>query len=415
LLRSSQALALIGSKLVSCLVKAMTRGVVICVASMFSVSLQAGPQAPAVRGVYVPMWEGVGALASLPAGRVNHVLLAFLRLCGPHQLAKDNQVCAGRGDFELTAGATERAFDLALAQRKRSEPHLVALMSVGGWGGSDGFFAMASSAANRAAFVRSAMRFLQQHPAIDGLDIDWEHPGGNGAANGVALGSAEDGANFVALLADLRAAFYVLGRERGRRVLLTAAVNVTQPVLRRIDWRAAAPLLDRVFMMSYDYHGGWTPRTGHHAALRSGVPPADDSLQESVAALRAQGVPANKLVAGVAFYGRAWRGVARPRAGEPASGTALSDDGSITWRALNACCLRLDGSARAGYQRVWDAQRAAHLLWHPQQRVLISYESVEAVRAKRRWALSQGLGGLFAWEWTQDDGRLLDAMVGTTR
>ncbi len=382
------------------------------------VSLQARGQAttaPQVQGVYLPMWEGVGALASLPARRVNHVLLAFLRLCGPQQLAKDDEVCVGRGDFELTAGPTERAFDLALAQRKRSEPQLVALASVGGWGGSDGFFPMAASATTRAAFVRSAVRFLQQHPAIDGLDIDWEHPGGNGAANGVALGSADDGANFVALLADLRAAFGTLGRERGRRVLLSAAVNVTQPVLQRIDWHAAAPLLDRVFMMSYDYHGGWTPRTGHHAALRSGTPPADDSLQESVAALRGQGVPAAKLVAGVAFYGRAWRGVARPRAGEPAAGVAFSDDGSITWRALNACCLRADGGARAGYQRVWDAPRAAHLLWHPQTQVLISYESVEAVRAKRRWAMSQGLGGLFAWEWTQDDGRLLDAMVGATR
>ncbi|MFO1252136.1 MAG: glycosyl hydrolase family 18 protein [Inhella sp.] len=123
------------------------------------------------------------------------------------------------------------------------------------------------------------------------------------------MGGPQDGANYLALLRELRTALDELGREQGRRYGLSVAVNVTRPVLQRMHRPAKAPLLDQVFMMSYDYHGAWNPHTGHHAALQGAG--QDDSPAESVTTLRAAGVPAQKLAAGAAFYGRAWRGAQR--------------------------------------------------------------------------------------------------------
>lgn len=364
--------------------------------------------APPARGLYLATWEGLQALERLPGQRVDMLLLAFLRLCGPQQLSKDQSACEGKAVDQLNDGALERAFDARLGERKRHEPALQVLASIGGWGGSDPFFAMAAAPARRSAFVADAQRFLREHPAIDGLDIDWEHPGGNGAANGVALGGPADGANFVQLLRDLRAGLEALGAETGRRYALTVAVNVQRPVLARVDWRAAAPLLDRLFMMSYDYHGAWDARTGHQTALRGAG--RDDSLEESLQHLDAAGFPRAKLMAGAAFYGRAWAGVHSPEPGAPGQGPGLNADGAAGWRELRDCCIGADGRGRGGFIARHDAARGADSLWHPQRRVWISFESPASVRAKRAWVVAQGLGGLFAWESTQDNGELLEAL-----
>jgi chitinase len=363
-----------------------------------------------LRAVYLQTAAGLQALERLPVGQVDLLLLAFMRICGPQQLPADTLLCAGRAAPSLAVGAEQRAFNRALRQRKQQEPALRALASVGGWGGSDGFYAMAASPASRAVFVDSVVRYLQEHNALDGIDIDWEHPGDNGSANGVALGSADDGVHFVALLRELRAALDLLGQQQQRRLLLGAAINVTQPVLRRLDLPTLAEPLDWMFMMSYDYHGGWNRHVGHHAALRPGQPPADDSLVESVQALRQAGVPPHKLMVGAAFYGRAWQGVARPVPGAAAQGVALTPDGALGWAVLSRCCLSSSGEGRAGFVRVRDSSRRADALWHPAKRIYISYESAWALREKARWAREQGLAGIFAWEWGHDDGRLLQAL-----
>lgn len=68
---------------------------------------------------------------------------------------------------------------------KKSAPGLKTLISIGGWSFSRGsevftgtgveliFPAMAASAANRAAFVSSAVAFAKKY-GMNGVDIDWE-------------------------------------------------------------------------------------------------------------------------------------------------------------------------------------------------------------------------------------------------
>ena len=69
--------------------------------------------------------------------------------------------------------------------------------------------------------------------------------------------------------------------------------------------------LDWINVMAYDFYNSLTPTTGHHAGLYRAVTApessrwADASVQQHLAA----GVPAHKLVLGVAFYGRRFEGV----------------------------------------------------------------------------------------------------------
>jgi len=52
--------------------------------------------------------------------------------------------------------------------------------------------------------------------------------------------------------------------------------------------------------MCYDYHGAWDRRTNHNAPIRGG----SLSVQHSVDYFLREGVPPEKLVLGVPFYGR---------------------------------------------------------------------------------------------------------------
>jgi len=369
-----------------------------------------------VVAVYVPSWEPPALLDRLRPGSVTHLLHAFVPVCGPGQLAKDAPRCAGRHDFELGApAAAEAGFDAAYARLKQRLPEVKILASVGGWGGSDPFFHLANDAARRALFVASAVEFLRRHPAYDGIDIDWEHPTSNGAANGVTLGSPADGQAYAELMHELRRAFDRLAGETGRRYLVTSAINTSATLVKKIDYRRAALALDLVFMMSYDYYGPWTARAGHHAALRSSAADADASLDAGTRNLLAAGVPAGKLVAGVAMYARGFSGVAAAVDGRGIDGAAHAGpypgaDGSLPYREIAGNYLDRHGHARRGYTLLHDARTETYALWNPRSRLYLGYDDPRAVIAKGRYALEQGLAGVFAWELSQDNGDLLNAM-----
>jgi chitinase len=62
--------------------------------------------------------------------------------------------------------------------------------------------------------------------------------------------------------------------------------------------------VDFINLMSYDFHGSWETKTGHHASLKT----TDGSLSGSAAVQKylGFGVPANKIVLGMPLYGRSW-------------------------------------------------------------------------------------------------------------
>src|SRR6516165_12078885 len=86
---------------------------------------------------------------------------------------------------------------------KSANPRLTVLVSVGGWLGSTNFSDVALTTESRRVFEESVMEFLTQYD-LDGLDVDWEHPGLPGAGHPFR---AEDKQNFTSLVKELRERF----------------------------------------------------------------------------------------------------------------------------------------------------------------------------------------------------------------
>jgi chitinase len=366
-------------------------------------------------GVYTPNWQPTALVDALHGDSVTHIVYAFLHVCGPGQLPEDAPKCVGKGDFELATSAIDDSFNDAFARLKARAPHIKVVASVGGWGGSDPLFHIADDAAPRAAFAQSAARFLRAHPAFDGIDIDWEHPTNNGAANGVQLGSPADGQGYADLMAALRASLNALTGENGHKYLLTAAINTQHVIVDKVNYRDAAKSLDYIFMMTYDNYGGWTKATGNHTSPRASADTAEDGLDAAVRTMTGAGVPGAKLVAGVAMYGRGFTGVAKPApghgfTGEPHTGTWPAPEGASDYRELAARYIDHQGRGLHGYQAILDPRTQAWNLYNARNALFMGYDDPRAVITKGRFAREAGLAGVFAWELSQDNGDILNAM-----
>ena len=368
-----------------------------------------------VVGVYTPNWQPPALVDALHGDSVTHIVYAFLHACGPGELPEDAPRCAGKGDYQLGTSAIDDSFNDAFARLKARAPHVKVVASVGGWGGSDPFFHIANAAPARAAFAKSAADFLRAHPAFDGIDIDWEHPTNNGAANGVQLGSPADGQGYADLMAALRSALDTLTAENGHKYLLTAAINTDRALVGKVNYRDAARSMDYIFMMTYDFYGSWTKDTGNHAAPHASGAGAQNGLDAAIATMTAAGVPAGKLVAGVAMYGRGFTGVPRPAAGAgfsgtPHTGTYPAPEGASDYRELAARYIDRNGRGLHGYQVLQDPQTQAWNLYNARSALVMGYDDPRAVVAKGALVRQAGLAGVFAWELSQDNGDILNAM-----
>lgn len=359
-------------------------------------SLAQAETKPPVVGTYILAERGVDVVEQLQPGRVTHLLYAFLLICGEGERAKEATACAGKPNFSIAPHADQDIFSAAFQRLKVRDPKVQVLASVGGWGGSDPFFHLAATAQGRAAFVKSSVDWLRAHPGFDGLDIDWEHPGSNGAVNGVQLGSKADAENYVLLMQDLRVGLDALGRDVGKRYALTTAIATTKEQLARMAMGRAAPSLDLVFMMTYDFAGPWTKKAVNHTALRSAKPSDDTSLEASVANLKREGVPAAKLVAGVAMYGRGFDGV---KADGSYAKPWPNEDGSVPFKDIDSL---------TGMKAHFDKRTQSWAMVGGGR--FVGYDDPRAVRAKVAFAKKQGLAGVFAWELSQDNGEILSAM-----
>ena len=231
---------------------------------------------------YVFPGDRVISTDEVDATRLTHINFAFSRI-------EDGKLVAG---YE-----TDSANYAVLNQLKEDNPSLKIMVSVGGWGWSDGFSDMALTPERRERFIKSAVRFMQKHH-IDGLDLDWEYPGLPGAGN---VHRPVDKENFTLLLEECREALDTISG--GKNYLLTIAAAAQQEYLDNTEMGEAAKYLDLVNLMSYDITGEWADSTGHHAGLfSSAYYEGGHSVSKTVRMFREAGVPSEKLVVGIPFY-----------------------------------------------------------------------------------------------------------------
>lgn len=324
------------------------------------------------------------AIRPADVGRIDTLIFAFARVV----------------DGKVTLAPASRA---RLEQRialKAGHPQLTVMVSVGGWK-AGGFSEAAATAAGREQFAASAATLLEQTGA-DGLDVDWEYPGHS--ESGIAS-SPQDRTHFTELLTALRRTLDQAGARTHKHYLLTIAA-ADGPFVSGIDIAKVAPLLDWFNLMTYDFCNAMTPTTCNHTGLHaSTLAPADArTLARAVRQFLAAGVPSEKLVPGVAFYGREFADV------QPAHHGLFQKFGHFqgmhAWPQLKA-----DYINRNGYVRYWDAKADAPYLWNAQTHRFITYDDPQSIAAKAAYVKAQHLGGLMYWQQDNDpSGELLKAV-----
>lgn len=337
---------------------------------------------PSHRIIGYVMGSRTTAFRPAAARRLTHINYAFANVRGGAVVLEDSE--DARRLARLTA-------------LRRYNRNLDILLSVGGWAWSDHFSDAALTDASRRRFARSAVTLVAEHE-LDGLDIDWEYPGQRGQDN---VFRPEDKQNFTLLLKALRTRLDSLDRvERrtgGDRSLLTIAAGVDSTYLAHTEMAAAQQYLDFVNLMTYDFHGSWTPRTGHHTNLHrpEGEAVPASSVADGVARFLEAGVPPEKLVVGAAFYGRWWSGVTPNDRGrfQPYD-TAR---GALPYDSLVTAYI-----GRNGFTRHWDDAARAPYLWNPETSTFITYDDPVSLRAKAAFVRTNGLGGMMYWEHSHD-------------
>jgi chitinase len=313
------------------------------------------------------------------------------------------------GVADSTADGVLRGNFNQLRKLKAKYPHLKLLISVGGWSWSDRFSDASVSAESRAAFVTSCVdMFVKGHLApgieapglFDGIDIDWEYPGACGAK---CAFRPEDTANFTALMIEFRRQLDALTRETRRPYLLTIASPGGQKQFTKMELGKLAETLDFINVMTYDYHGASDKVTNFHSPLlaSSKDPSASDGRWSdfTIRAYLAAGVPPNKLVLGVPFYGRGWSDVAP---GPDGDGLYQAAGAGVTGGSGNGAFRRLQ-TLPASYRRYRHPEARTLWLYNPDERVFWSYDDEQVMTAKMRYVRELALGGAMFWEMSGDD------------
>ncbi|WP_317171610.1 glycoside hydrolase family 18 protein [Spirosoma profusum] len=297
---------------------------------------------------------------------------------------------------------------VALTSLRAINKDLKVLISVGGWGGCKYFSDAALTNDSRLKFANSAVAFLKKHH-LDGVDIDWEYPGQIGAGN---IFRPEDKENFTLFLKAIRDQLDKQGQQDKRtginHYLLTAATGGDTAFVNHTNLGEAQRYLDYVNIMTYDLYHGNDKVTGHHSPLAQSKK-GNQSRNSSMSAVDGHirvGVPAEKIVLGLPFYGRGWTNVRPVDNGlyQPATGKHLF----ISYDELVAKYIN-----KNGFVRYWDADAKAPYLWNPDSRTFISYADPESFEPKLAYVKQKGLAGVMFWEYIYDLHQpvLLDKLV----
>jgi chitinase len=305
---------------------------------------------------------------------------------------------------------------------KKRYPGLRTQISLGGWTWSKYFSDAALTPASRRKLVASCidlylkgnLPMLGGDPhggtgaaagVFDGIDIDWEWPANEGNPGNVVR--PEDKRNFTLMLAEFRRQLDALGRANHKHYSLTAFLAADPAQIETgLEVPKISRYLDFATLQGYDLHGTWEDTTNHQSALFSpkGDPsPQKFSVDQTVRAYLAHGMPPSKIVIGVPFYGYGWTGVTNANHGlfqqstGPAQGHA--EAGIEDYKRLKA----LPGftryrDVRAGFAWLFDGTT----FWTIDDPIVM-YEKAFYIRAR-------GLRGVMAWSLDSDDGSLLAAL-----
>ncbi|KAI5917916.1 glycoside hydrolase family 18 protein [Camillea tinctor] len=319
---------------------------------------------------------------------ITHVAMAFM----------------GSSTFNREEGnSTWPLFMTVEEARAQLHPGMKVMVAIGGWGDTAGFDTAARTKESRAKFARNVAAMVHDTGA-DGVDIDWEYPGGNGE-DYKQIPNSEKAWEITAyplLLAEIRAAL-------GPSKLMSAAV----PGLVRDMLAFTADTVPRIMasldflnVMTYDLMNRRDNVTKHHTGVRLSL--------EAVDAYLRNGAPREKINLGFAFYTKYFRTEGAPACAQnpvgcptglledPETGADLGKGGGFSWH--DEVPQEVEESfKRALTEGKYDEEGGGYWYWDRDEAIWWTFDTPDAV-AKRfpRIMEMKKLGGVFAWGLGED-------------
>jgi chitinase len=266
------------------------------------------------------------------------------------------------------------------------------LISIGGWAESRHFSTIAAQDVTRQKFVEACQGLIEKYN-LDGIDIDWEYPGYKERG-----GSPDDKNNFTKLIKGIRQNLDDLTIKTNKNYLLTAAFSASADNMMHIDWAAVTPSLSSINLMTYDFEGTWSDKTGHNAPLYATNEACVDAAVTRL--INTYNVPVSKICMGIAFYGRSMKTPIAPILRGPLNGKAdkktfKQDDGAPLYYNILA--------KKKLFTEYWDSiAQVPFLLGKKNLKTFLSYDDEKSVTIKAQYIVNKKLRGTILWDLTGD-------------
>jgi chitinase len=174
---------------------------------------------------------------------------------------------------------------------------------------------------------------------------------------------------------------------------LTTAAGAVKSFLDHPEIKEAQQYLDYINLMTYDYSGGAI--ASHHTALYASKFYASQNNADNATTLfMAAGVPANKLVLGIAFYGK----ISILADGARGLGDSIKTfSGNVGYTAIKDSILKLQG-----FKAYRDRHAKAPYIYNAATRQFITYDDEWSVKKKCKYAKRKKLAGVMFWDYGAD-------------
>lgn len=302
-------------------------------------------------------WETPAyAIDKVPYGKFTHVFWSFI---------------SPNADGSLRGDAADDPSELDEMVKLAHEAGTKVILSLGGAGLCENFATVAGNDALRTKFVTNLVEYAQAHN-IDGLDMDWEY-------SEVPVPEADTIA-YNKLLRDLRAA---LPKEKS----LSAALPCSPYYGKYFTASVLVETLDWLGFMTYDITGDWDDKARFDSPLypNTGSDYTTWSWKETAEHWEKLGVPANKMVFGVPFFGFQFEGTNAP-------GTDFN--GKATYMAYKEI-LKIEGQ-----QFAFDSVSMEPYAFT--ETTFTTLETPQSAAIKANWILENNYAGAMIWDISQD-------------
>ncbi|KAL6712260.1 hypothetical protein ACN47E_000137 [Coniothyrium glycines] len=275
------------------------------------------------------------------------------------------------------------------------------MVAIGGWGDT-GFSQAAKSDQSRKLFAKNVQTMIRDTGA-DGVDIDWEYPGGNGDDYKQVPNSekAWEIDAYPKLLEEIRSAI-------GPDKLISAAVPGLPRDMLAFTAQTVPEInkyVDFFNIMTYDLMNRRDNVTKHHTGI--------DLSIEAIDTYISRGVPASKANLGFAFYTKYFKvdatancshpvGCPTTLMEDPQTGADLGQTGGFAWHD-DVPAEVTDSFQRALTQGSYDSEGGGYYYLDPEQHLWWTFDTPDAVSRKFPAIVkNRGLRGVFAWGLGED-------------